>query len=166
MPEAKQELPKPKEPKPEPKPEEPRPSASEVLDRFREEHEKPDLNSLIHKAVGEPSDEGHEEGSRLGDDITGRLKADYNDKLIAHIKSYYQLPPTLSDEERVRLKALLFIRIGASGELFEARIEKPSGNPAFDNAVLAAAKKAAPLPPPPIPLRAFYANGGLLRFRP
>lgn len=144
----------------------PKKSASDILDRFREENDKPDLDSLIKKAVGDPSDEGDESGSKLGSEITGRLKAEYTDELAAKIRSLYELPNTISDEERVRLVGYLYLRIGAEGQLLDAKVDKPSGNPAFDNAMVAAAKKAAPFPPPPIPLRDFYASGFVFRFRP
>lgn len=156
-------------PKPAAKPDEkapPAPSASDILDKFREQNDKPDIDSLIKKAVGDPLDEGHEEGSKIGSDITGRLKAEYTDELAEKIRSLYELPNTISDEERVRLVGYLYLRIGAEGQLLDAKVDKPSGNGAFDNAMVAAAKKAAPFPPPPIPLRDFYASGFVFRFRP
>ena len=144
----------------------PKPSASDILDRFREENDKPNLDNLIKKAVGDPLDEGSEEGSKIGSDITGRLQADYNDELIERIRSLWELPNTISDEERVRLMGYLHLRIGANGQLLEAEIDKTSGNNAFDNAMIAAAKKAAPFPPPPLVLRDFYAAGVTFRVRP
>lgn len=152
-----------------PKLDAPRPkraSASDILNRFREDNDRPDLDSLIQKAVGAKSDEGHEEGNKLGSEITGRLKAEYNDVLVEKIRSLYELPDTISDEERVRLEGFLYLRIGPEGQLADAKVDKTSGNAAFDGAMVAAAKKAAPFPPPPIPLRPFYGSGVVFRFRP
>lgn len=155
------EPPKDKEPEkqPEPKPEEPKRSAADILKDFAKEEEKPSLDSLINDRIGEPLDEGHEQGSELGTDITGRMKTDYNDLLQAKVKQAYVLPTTLTDEERVRLWTNLFVKVGDNGELLDVRLSPPSGNAAFDSAVLSAARKAAPFPPPPIQLRAFYRDG-------
>jgi TonB family protein len=136
------------------------------LNRFREENDQPDFDSLIQKAVGDPLDEGAEEGSKIGTDISGRLQAEYTDVLGEKIKSVYELPTTISDEERVRLVGYLYLRVGAEGQLLEAKVDQDSGNVAFDNAILAAARKAAPFPPPPIPLRPFFASGFVFHFRP
>jgi TonB family protein len=152
------EPPKDKAPTTEPEPE-PAPSSTDILDQFKAENTERDLSSIIKDRLGEPLDEGHEEGSELGTDITGRLKANYNDQLIAKITKSYKLPTTLTDEERVRLRAVLYVSIGENGELLEARVGESSGNAAFDSAMVAAAKKAAPFSPPPIQLRPFYANG-------
>lgn len=154
------ETPKDKAPdKAEEKPAEKR-SAADILKDFAKDDDKPpSLDELIKDRIGEPLDEGHEQGSKLGTDITGRLKADYNDLLKAKVERAYVLPTTLSDEERIRLWTNLFIKVGDSGELLDAKLSPSSGNAAFDSAVLAAAKKAAPFPPPPIQLRDFYRQG-------
>lgn len=155
----------PKEKKPADEPED-KPSAKDILEKFSEDNEESDLDSLIQDKIGEPLDEGDPDGHKLGTDITGRLKADYNDLLLAKIKNAYKLPQTLTDEERVRLRAVLFIAIGPDGALLKADLDPGSGNSSFDSAVLAAAKKAAPLPPPPIPVREFYAQGVGFNFCP
>ncbi len=103
--------------------------------------------------------EGDEQGSAIGEEITGRLKATYNDKLLAAIKRALKVPNTVSDQERLRLKAVLYVAVGADGSLVSSRITKKSDNPAFDNAVLAAAKTSAPFPAPPIQVREFYRSG-------
>ena len=138
---------------------EPAPSAADILKQFSDDNDKPDLNSLIQDKLGEPLDEGDPDGLAIGKDINGRLKADYNDILAARIHNAYKLPQTLSDEERVQLRAVLFVLIAADGTLLKAEVNPASGNAAFDSAVLAAAKKSAPFDPPPIQLREFYERG-------
>lgn len=141
-------------------PPEPKRSAADILKEFAAEDSKqPSLDDLIKNRIGESLDEGHEQGSKVGTDITGRLKADYNDVLRAKVERAYVLPTTLTDDERVRLWTNLFIKVGESGELLDAKLSPSSGNTAFDEAVLAAARKAAPFPPPPLPLRDFYRQG-------
>lgn len=147
-------------PKPEPSEKStPKPSAADILKQFKAEETRPDLSDIINDRLGEPSDEGHEEGSKLGIEITGRLKAEYSDKVLARVKNNLSNPQTLSEQERMFLSAVLALAIGPDGELLSARIQTASGNDAFDNAVLSAAKKSAPFPPPPIPVRDFYADG-------
>lgn len=144
----------------------PKRSASDILSQFKDKNEEQDLESLIEKTIGKSTPEGHEDGHKIGTEITGRLKAEYNDLLGQKIRSLYELPDTISDEERVRLEGFLFLQVGAGGQLLDVKVDKTSGNTAFDNAMVAAAKKAAPFPPPPIPLRAFYSTGVVFRFRP
>lgn len=157
------EPPKEKAPEQKPEPKESKPSASEILDKFSKESEKPSLDSLINDRLGEPLDEGHEDGSQHGTEITGRLKADYNDIVKAKVQQEYRLPTTLSDDDIIRLQSFVLLRIGEGGDLIHVDLSPASENQAFDSAVLAAAKKAAPFPPPPIQLREFYASG--IRFR-
>jgi colicin import membrane protein len=153
------EVPKDKAPdkKPEPKEEQKR-STADILKDFAQDKPK-SIDDLIKDRIGERLDEGHEDGSELGTDITGRLKADYNDLLQAKVKQAYVLPTTLTDEERVRLWTNLFVKVGPEGQLLDVRLSPSSGNTAFDSAVLAAARKAAPFPPPPLQLRDFYQAG-------
>ena len=159
------------EPKPAPKPEakpepekpaEKKPSAQDLLQKFAEENapepERPSIDDLIADRIGEEEDEGHEDGSKIGEEISGRLKATYNDKLLARVKNALVAPATLSEQERLFLKAVLFVAIDADGSLLDARISKSSGNSGFDNAVLAAAKKTS-YGAPPIPVRDFYRAG-------
>lgn len=155
-PEQKQPAAKP-EPKPDAPPEKKR-SARDILNDFADDQptdkDKPKLTDLVKDIV-----EGDEKGSAIGEEITGRLKATYNDKLLAAIKRALKVPNTVSDQERLRLKAILYVAIGADGSLLSSRITKSSDNPAFDNAVLAAAKTSAPFPSPPIQVRGFYRSG-------
>jgi TonB family protein len=159
--EAKKPEPAPAPTKPEPKaappPDKPKRSTRDILSDFADdepEAKKPKLTDLVKDIV-----EGDEQGSAIGEEITGRLKATYNDKLLAAIKRALKVPNTVSDEERLRLKAVLYVAVGADGSLVSSRITKKSANPAFDNAVLAAAKTSAPFPAPPIQVRSFYRKG-------
>ena len=135
-------------------------SARDILKDFADEEPpaaapRPKLTDLIKDTI----DEGDEKGSVIGEEISGRLKANYNDKLLAAIKRALAVPNTVGDAERLRLKAVLFVSVGSNGALLSARITKKSANTAFDNAVLAAAKTSAPFPAPPIAVRSFYRSG-------
>ncbi|HZH02850.1 MAG TPA: energy transducer TonB, partial [Myxococcaceae bacterium] len=79
----------------------------------------------------------------------------------------YELPQTLSEQERMYLKAYVALTIGKTGEVIRARIAKTSGNASFDSAVLSAVQRASPFSPPPDHLRERLASQGVvLEFSP
>ncbi len=155
-PEPKVAPPKP-EPKPEPKAEAPKPTAKGILKDFAESNEtkeRPDLSKLIEKVT----DEGDEKGSKIGEEISGRLKAEYNDKVLTIIRSNLTAPATIDPAERIRLKTKVVVHIGSDGSVTSASVSSSSGNALFDNAALRAAKTSK-FPPPPLQLRPFYGKG-------
>jgi len=113
------------------------------------------------KEFEEPEElEGAEDGDPDGDSAIQEGERYYG-MLTAQIKRNYSLPDTLSDEERLRLKALIRIRIGTAGQLIAADLVKGSENPLFDNAVLAAVKRTAPFSPPPAHLNELLGGRGV-----
>lgn len=150
------------EPAPEPPPKPDAPSATDILRDFQEKNEEtPQLDDLINDKIGPLLEEGSKEGSEIGEEISGRLKASYNDHLLAKMKSHFSNPQTLTDQERMFLKAILVLTIQRDGSLGHARISKSSGNASYDNAVLAAAQKAAPFNAPPTAVAPFYETTGV-----
>jgi TonB family protein len=111
--------------------------------------------------------EGAEDGDPDGDSATAEGERYYG-LLSAQIKRHYNVADTLSEAERIRLKAQVAIRLGRKGELVsEPALATSSGNDLFDSAVLAAVKKASPFSPPPDHIRdALQKNGVVLEFRP
>ena len=98
------------------------------------------------KQAEEPEElEGAEDGDPDGDSATQEGERYYG-MLSAQIKRNYSLPDTLSEQERLQLKALIRIRIGNAGQLLDAALVKGSENSQFDNAVLAAVKRRPTLP--------------------
>lgn len=157
-PEPKKPPPEPKKPEPKkPEPSEPKPTAKGILSEFaksNDTNERPDLSKLIQKVT----DEGDEKGSKIGEEISGRLKAEYNDKVLTIIRSNLTAPATIDPAERIRLKTKVVVHIGSDGRVTSASVSDPSGNAQFDNAALRAAKTSK-FPPPPLQLRAFYGKG-------
>lgn len=136
------------------------PSAADILDRFNKDNAKPaDINDIIRDRIGEPDDEGKLDGDKDGTDLTGQIEATYYARLGAHIKRHLEISATLSDEERIRLRTELFLRVAPDGELIEARIQTSSGSAVFDNDVLAAAKRSSPMPAPAPQVRAKVESG-------
>jgi TonB family protein len=113
---------------------------------------------------------GAHDGSQRGTLSEGELKSlkgDYLTRLGSAIKAdgNYRISETIGVAERVRLKAILLLRIGAHGETLEVRLESSSGNPVFDRDILAAARSAT-FPKPPAELVPALRRGIRGAFRP
>ena len=143
------------------------PSASEILNQFKKDNAKPaDINDIIRDRIGEPEDEGRLDGDPQGSELTGEIKASYFQRVGNHIKKSLENSSTMTDEERLRLRAELMLKIDVDGTILDARIQKSSGNTVYDNDVLAAAKRSSPLPAPPLPARGIAQSGFALNFCP
>ena len=110
--------------------------------------------------------EGDPDGDPEGDSATGEGDK-YWGLLSMQVRRNYDVSQTLSDQERISLRAQVHIRVGRSGDVLEADLAKSSGNALFDNAVLIAVKKSSPLSPPPDALRSALERSGVtLEFTP
>ncbi len=110
--------------------------------------------------------EGQPEGSAFGDSAISQGDQ-YWGLISAQIRRNYDVSQTIPEQERQHLRAQVILFIGRSGDVLRAKLVKGSGNPMFDNAVMAASKKAGPFPPPPDHLRNTLQNNGVrLEFRP
>lgn len=117
------------------------------------------------RAKDEPL-EGDPEGDPEGDSATGEGERYYG-LINRDVKRYYDVSHTIPDRERVGLKADVLIKVSPAGAVEQVKLVTGSGNELFDNAVLAAVKKAAPFPAPPAHLRdTLHREGVVLRFKP
>jgi TonB family protein len=125
------------------------------------------LFGAFERAGAKPRElEGAEDGDLLGDSAVQEGERYYG-ALKGQVRRYFLVSQTIPDQERIRLRANVLFRIGRSGELIESRLQKSSGNPLFDAAVLSAVKKAAPFaPPPPHLLDSLRTKGVLMEFTP
>jgi TonB family protein len=109
---------------------------------------------------------GEEDGHPEGDAATSEGEP-YHGLLDRTVRRHYDVPHTIPDAERVRLQALVLLKIRPDGAMDTVQLAGSSGNDLFDDAVLAAVKKAAPFPPPPAHLRdSLRTEGVVLRFTP
>ena len=110
--------------------------------------------------------EGALDGDALGDSATQEGERYYG-MLTSLVKRNYDVSQTLSDQERLHLRAQVGLRVGRRGEVVKVVLAKSSGNDLFDSAVIAAVKRAAPFSPPPDHLREkLQSQGVVLEFRP
>lgn len=140
--------PAPPAPKSAARPARPDPLAS-VLDRMRREEAR-----SRRPAYGDPG--GSPEG--LASD------AGEGDRYLALVtqalQSSYRLPSTISEQDRMHLKATVVLTIEPDGRVSGFRFERRSGNGAFDDALERAIRQTR-LPPPPAELRERYRTVGL-----
>lgn len=113
---------------------------------------------------------GKAEGSDQGTLSQGELLSlqnNYLSQVGQAIKAdgNYKISDTISSAERIRLSAILFLRIGRQGQLLEARLEQNSGHDQFDRDILSAARSAR-YPAPPQEIAARLATGIRGTFRP
>lgn len=160
-----------KEPSDTPTPENPdkstkQPSAADILKEFEKDNKPKDLSDLINDRIGEPTDEGQLDGDKEGVALTGEIVDSYFARVSARIQKHHEISATISDEERVRLKCVIALKLDADGNVVDARIQSSSGNDVYDNGALAAAKRASPMPVPPPPARARVEAGFALQVCP
>jgi len=150
-------LDKPEPSKPEPTKPEAKKSAADILDKFRTENSKKSLDDLIKNKIGEQSDEGQEHGDKDGSALDGEITQSYFARVTARIQNAMKVSSVLSDEEKMRLRAVLCMSIDDGGNLSDVRV-KSSGSTVFDADVTGAAKRASPVPAPPPAARARAAG--------
>lgn len=144
-----------------------KPSAADILEKFSRTNAKPtDVRDLIRDRIGDPTDEGQLDGDKDGDALKGELQKTYFQQVVAHIRKRMEVSNTITDDERIRLKATLSVRIGADGTVLEATVEQSSGSSVFDSDVVTAARRASPLPAPPPLVRELAARGVGINFCP
>ncbi len=121
---------------------------SSVLSRVRRD------KALDEKVYGDPG------GDPSGDASEGAPGDRYLALVERALRDSYVLPATISERDRMHLKATVVLYLDADGSVLRYTFESRSGNPAFD-AALERAIRAARLPPPPADLRGRYRNEGL-----
>ncbi|WP_257459814.1 energy transducer TonB [Archangium lipolyticum] len=151
--------------KPEPAPK-PAPQKGETQGEDRRNRLFGAFDKLAKPSKQEEDPEGAEDGDPNGDSATAEGER-YFGLLTSQVTRNYNVADTIPEDERMRLRALVFMRLSRTGEVIEARLTKTSGNTLFDSAVVAAVKKASPFSPPPDHLRdSLQKNGINLEFSP
>lgn len=168
--------------KPESKPEPskaatPTPSSSPATQAAAPKDVKPDpkasLDDIMKRfqkgAIAGPAEElpGQLDGDPEGDAAEASEGERYYALLEKRLRELYTLPSTISDQERLHLKATVLIHIEPNGRISQSKIIQSSGNSAFDSALEGAVKRASPFPPPPGHLASSLRRDGIaVNFRP
>ncbi len=122
------------------------------------------LASALSKVRRDQALSGPVYGDPNGDPRGDASEATAGDEYLALVertlRDTYTLPSTISERDRLHLKATVLLYIDADGRVLRHEFESRSGNGAFD-AALDRAIRAARLPPPPAPMRAKYRTEGL-----
>ena len=170
-------LPRKEEPPPEPKKEEkvevplevPSPKAVVVPGpEPKRPTAKQDLFKAFHNASKQAKPEELE--GKADGDLNGDAAKEEGERyfgiISAAVRRYYDVSNTIPEAERRTLKALVAMKVSATGEASDVRLKKGSGNGLFDDAVLLAVKKAAPFSPPPEHMKKVLLAGVILSFTP
>lgn len=120
------------------------------------------LSSILSRVQREVEETRY--GAPDGDPAGGTDSATEGDRYLALVQgalnSKYVVPRTISERERLHLRATVILLLEPNGRVRDYRFETRSGNPAFD-AALEHAIKAARIPPPPAELREQFRRNGV-----
>ena len=103
---------------------------------------------------------GDPKGDAKGDSSEAGQGDQYLGLVERTLRETYILPATISERDRMHLRATVLLFIDPDGRVTRYEFESRSGNGAFDSA-LERAIRAARLPPPPAALRDRYRSEGL-----
>jgi colicin import membrane protein len=118
------------------------------------------LSKVRASAAKEEPQYGDPDGDPLGDSEEGSEGDRYLAVVDRELHANYDVPSTISDRERLYLKATVVIYIEPDGRIGRWQFEAPSGNPAFDAALERTLRKTR-VPPPPDGAREAYRRNGL-----
>lgn len=99
------------------------------------------------------------QGSSLSGNARENAESGYYDLVREALVEFWSLPPWLA---RQKLAAQIQIRIDPAGTILSSRFVKSSGNPQFDEAILATLRDAQPLPRPPKALLTSLSDNGIV----
>ena len=91
-----------------------------------------------------------------GGTLAPYAKVAYQNELQEHVKAGWRWMVRTE-----RLRTLVRVKIEASGNIADVKIEQSSGSSNFDDSVVRAVRKASPVPPPP---KEFYSDFSDVRF--
>ena len=142
---AKPEPKKPEPPKPEPKKPEAKPAPQPPVDPFKEmlEREQKQLKAANNQAQMKAAADA-EQRAAAGQ----RGLATWSDKIRSKIRNNIVQPQGLTGNP---VAVFSVTQIEVTGEIIDVRLDKSSGNPAYDAAIERAIRKSSPLPKPDDP---------------
>jgi colicin import membrane protein len=139
-------------------------TAIERIQKEVERDKKESNDSKKASTVGVPAKNVPIKGNILapGSELVGIDKLQhesYASELDRHVKQFWSLPEWLN---RKGYKAQLVVHIDERGQIISRELLNPSGNPQFDESIIATIDQSNPLPPPPEKLSAKVRSEGIL----
>lgn len=135
-------------------------AAFEKLEKDVEEERMKQLQSKGKEALGAQKYRGN--AVSPGTELTGLAKLQhdqYASDLDHHIKEFWALPEWLANRD---YRAQVKVYFNERGMIIRRKIVKSSGNPSYDEEVLATIDRSAPFPPPPSKLVSIVEIDGIL----
>jgi colicin import membrane protein len=114
----------------------------------------------------DPERAGAADGSPIGSAASAEIGEKYYGEIYEIIHANYVVPSVVSERERLFLKASMVIWIGRDGRILRHKLEKPSGNRFFDDALETALAQSKLPPPPPELAHDLGSEGVVLNFNP
>jgi len=135
--------------------------AMAALEKIKQEASTPKPSESSNAAAAEPA---KVKGNILspGSSLTGLAKLQHENfasDLDRHIKQHWSLPEWLARRD---FKAQARVYIDSRGNILGRKIVKSSGNPSYDDEVLATIDRSAPFPAPPEKFIAIVSVEGIL----
>ncbi len=128
--------------------------------------QKPQLTKnpldILKKRFGKTDTSGNPDGSKYGNSISNELAESYEQQVAAILRENYEIPRVITQTEAKRLKLWVRLWIGPAGQLIKIKIQQPSKNTRFDDAVLTGSKRIDSFGAPPLTLARRYKSEGLL----
>ncbi|WP_242394524.1 energy transducer TonB [Anaeromyxobacter oryzisoli] len=104
-------------------------------------------------------------GSPDGDPAGDSDSAEEGDRYLAQVRrilqANYRVPATISERDQLHLQGSIVLYIEPDGRISRWRLDRPSGNGAFDAALERTLGETRRLPPPPDAFRQQYRSGGV-----
>ena len=117
---------------------------------------------ILKKRFGKVDKHGDPEGNIYGSSFHSELANSYELQVVEILRQHYEIPRIINMQEAEKLKVWVRLWIDQAGNLMKIKVQTPSENVRFDQAVLSGSEKIASLGAPPLPLRSKYQNQGLL----
>jgi hypothetical protein len=124
--------------------------------------QKHDPLDILKKRFGKPDPSGNPNGSKYGDSISNELAESYEQQVAAILRENYEIPRVITQAEAKRLKLWVRLWIGPAGQLIKIKIQQPSKNTRFDDAVLTGSRRIDSFGAPPLTVARRYKSEGLL----
>ncbi|MES2503832.1 MAG: TonB C-terminal domain-containing protein [Myxococcota bacterium] len=125
---------------------------------------KPNTNPLdiLKKRFGKPDFSGNPAGHARGSSINSELADSYELQVVELLRENYEIPRIISDREAKKLKLLVRLWIDAKGKLVKIKVQDPSRNGRFDEAVMQGSRRISSFGAPPLTMARKYKTDGLL----